>query len=162
MSNIKRNLVAVVAVGVSLVWAGSAAQASTAGASILVTASELSLCTVTALPLAFGNYAGTVVSSSTSLTVLCTSTTPYTIALNGGSTSGGTTSARLLYNSVAATSLGYSLYTDAAHTTPWAANTVAGTGTGLAQTVNVYGGIAAGLPITPGLYSDSVTATLTY
>ena len=131
-------------------------------ANIAVTATSLSSCTIVATPLAFGNYAQTLTTASATLAVVCTATSPYTIGLNAGTTTGATQSARLLYNTVAGTSLAYSLYTDAGHSTPWTTNTVAGTGNGLTQTVNVYGTIAAGLQAAPGAYSDLVTATLAY
>ncbi len=138
------------------------AVATTTTANISVTATSLSSCTITATPLAFGNYAQTVTTASATLAVLCTATSPYTIGLNQGTTSGGTQSARLLYNVVAGTTLPYALYTDSGHTTPWTSNTVSGTGTGLSQTVTVYGSIGAGLQAAPGAYADTVTATLSY
>jgi spore coat protein U-like protein len=41
-------------------------------------------------------------------------------------------------------------------------DTVAGTGNGAAQALTVYGQIAAGLYVTPGSYTDTITATVTY
>jgi spore coat protein U-like protein len=163
LANIDRlkNVAAMASIVAALGCAGTA-HANTAGATMGVSATDLSLCTVVAGTLAFGNYQSTAISASTTLTVLCTATTPYTISLGGGSTNGGTQSARLLYNTLAATTLAYSLYEDSGHVTPWTTNTVAGTGTGLTQTINVYGGIAGGLYAAPGAYSDSVAVTLTY
>ncbi len=147
-----------------LILAGQIAPAfaTTVTANISVSATSLSSCTILATPLAFGNYAQTLTTASAALTVTCTATTPYTIGLNQGTTTGGTQSARLLYNTLAGTTIAYSLYTDSGHTSPWTTNTVSGTGNGLVQTVNVYGTIAAGLQAAPGAYSDLVTATLSY
>ncbi len=142
--------------------ATSLADATTVTSNIAVSALSLSSCTLVAGPLAFGNYTQTVNNATAALTVLCTATTPYTIGLNSGTTTGGTQAARLLYNLTAGTTLAYTLFTDSGRTVPWAANTVSGTGSGLTQTVNVYGQIAAGLQAAPGAYADVVTATLTY
>jgi spore coat protein U-like protein len=68
--------------------------------------------------------------------------------------------------------LSYELYQDSAHTTPWW-DTVnkdgqAGTGTGHAQSLTVYGLIfdngnaLQNTGVTPGTYTDIVTVTLTY
>ncbi len=138
------------------------AAATTTTAGISVTATSLSSCTIIATPLAFGNYAQTLTSASATLAVVCTATSPYTIGLNQGTTSGGTQSARLLNNVLTGTTLAYSLYTDSGHATPWTTNTVSGTGNGLSQVVTVYGTIAAGLQAAPGAYADTVTATLSY
>lgn len=138
------------------------AVATTVTGNISVSATALSSCTIVASPLAFGNYAQTLTTASATLAVICTATSPYTIGLNQGTTTGGTQSARLLYNTISGTTLAYSLYTDSGHSSPWTSNTVSGTGTGLSQIVNVYGTIAAGLQAAPGAYADTVTATLSY
>jgi spore coat protein U-like protein len=58
------------------------------------------------------------------------------------------------------------MFHDAARSSRWG-NTynldgVAGTGSGSAQTLNVYGRVAAGQLVTPGTYTDTVIATITY
>ena len=60
----------------------------------------------------------------------------------------------------------YGLYGDAARTQPWF-NTTAfyragGTGTGLAQSFNVYGRIPVQTTPPQGVYSDNVVVTVTY
>ena len=64
----------------------------------------------------------------------------------------------------AANTLSYVITQDAGRVTNWglATGTVAGTGNGSAQTLVVYGRIAAGQYVTPGAYSDTITATVTY
>ena len=163
MFGLKRHLLFATAalIAVSGTWAGEA-EATTTTATMAVTATALSACVIVATPLAFGNYTQTLLAASASLTVTCTATTAYTIALDKGTTTGATFTNRLLYNITAGTTLAYSLFTDSGHSNPWTSNTVAGTGTGLVQTVNVYGTIAAGLQSAPGAYADLVTATLTY
>jgi spore coat protein U-like protein len=60
----------------------------------------------------------------------------------------------------------YGLYRDSARSLPFGntigINTLAGTGSGLAQSVMVYGGIAPQATPSPGTYNDRIVVTLTY
>ncbi|OYR19401.1 spore Coat Protein U domain protein [Brucella thiophenivorans] len=60
----------------------------------------------------------------------------------------------------------YSLYRNAARDTVWGdttgTNTLAGTGTGAAQQLTVYGRVPPQNTPAPGTYTDTVTATITY
>jgi spore coat protein U-like protein len=60
----------------------------------------------------------------------------------------------------------YGLYRDAARSQAFGntigTNTAAGTGTGLSQTLTVYGRVAPQATPAPGTYADTITATLTY
>ena len=62
--------------------------------------------------------------------------------------------------------LAYSLFSNSAMTTNWGntvgTDTSAGTGTGAAQTLTVYGKIPAGTAPAADGYSDTITATVTY
>jgi len=147
------------------------ARAATATATIAVTATVLSLCAVTALPLAFGNYASTANSdATTTVTVLCTAGTPFTVALDAGAGTGATTTVRRLGNPLsAATPLSYGLFRDAARTQNWgntttgtAGDVVAGIGTVLPIPLTVYGRIPSGQNVGTGAYTDTVNVTLTY
>src|SRR5580698_9045369 len=75
------------------------------------------------------------------LVVQCTNSTPYTVALDKGTTSGATITQRMLVNGSA--TVNYNLYTDSPGGTLWGDGTtgvtVAGTGNGAAQTINIYG-----------------------
>ena len=66
----------------------------------------------------------------------------------------------------AGATLAYALYQDSAHTINWGntvgTDTVSGTGNGSAQTLTVYGEVPAGQSVTPGAYTDTITATITY
>ena len=140
------------------------AEAATATSSILVTATVLSTCTVTASPLAFGNYLGVQLDASTTLVVNCNPGTAYTVALGPGNGSGATAAARQMQGLSGAT-LTYALYQDASRTTVWGdttgANTLAGTGGLVPTTVTVYGRIPA-QAVPSGAYTDTVAVTLAY
>lgn len=140
------------------------ARASTASATISVSATVLSFCTISALPLAFGNYSSVLLSANTSVTIACTATTPYNIGLDLGTGTGATTALREMTNGT--NTLGYELFSDAAHSVQWGpiigTNTVSGSATGLPTNLTVYGVIPAGELAVPGAYLDTVTATITY
>ncbi len=140
------------------------AHAATATSTIAVTATVLSFCSLTALPLAFGNYSSAAVNATTTLAVLCTVGTTYNVGLDLGQGSGATLSQRKMTFNTSV--LGYGLFADAAHSVIWGStvgtNTQTGTGTGLTQTLTVYGQIPANQVVAPGAYTDTVTATITY
>jgi spore coat protein U-like protein len=121
-------------------------------------------CSISANPLAFGNYSGTVVNANTTLSVTCTNTTPYDVGLSAGNGSGATVTTRSMTGPGGA-ALNYTLYSNSGYSTNWGNSTgswVTGTGTGAAQTLTVYGQIPAGQHPTAGNYTDVIIATLTY
>ena len=139
-------------------------QAATATATIAVSATVLSFCTIAALPLAFGNYSSAAVNATTTVTVGCTLGTTYNVGLDVGQGTGATVAQRkMTFNT---NTLGYALFSDAARTVAWGntvgTNTVTGTGTGGTQTLTVYGQVPANQLVAPGAYTDLVTATITY
>lgn len=138
--------------------------AATATGTIAVTATVLSTCTVAALPLAFGNYASIALPATTTLTVSCSLNTTYTVGLDAGTGNSASTALRKMTNG--ANTLNYQLFKDAARTQNFGntagTDTVSGTGNGLAQVITVYGQVVASQFPAVGLYSDLVTATLTY
>ncbi len=99
------------------------------------------------------------------VTVQCTNTTPFNIGLSAGAGSSATVTTRLMTGTGGAT-VGYSLYQTAARDTVWGTtvgtNTVSGTGTGAAQPFTVYGRVLPQNTPAPGVYTDTVTATITY
>ena len=154
-----------VALGLGMTLGGlGAAQAATATGNMTVTATVAGACTVTGSTLAFGAYVSAAVDAATTMTVNCTTSTPYTIALNAGAGTGATTTVRKMMTG--ANILDYALFRDAARTLNWGivtgTDTVAGTGTGANQTVNVFGRITAGQIVAAGSYSDTVGITLTF
>ena len=130
-----------------------------------VTATVVATCSITGATLAFGNYNSTQNDVSANLSVSCTNTTAYTVTLNEGLGASATTSSRKMTKTSDTPTLNYALYSDAGRTANWgdqAADDVAGTGNGAAQTLTVYGRITSGQLPTPGAYTDTVTATITY
>ena len=157
-------LTSVVATGFALSAAPQSAHASTATASISVSAAVLANCGITAAPLAFGTYATTTVANTTTVIVTCTNTTSYNVGLDAGQGSGATVALRKMTNG--SSTLGYTLTTDSGHVNTWGStigtNTQAQTGSGVPQTFTVYGQILGNQPVIPGTYTDVVTATVTY
>jgi spore coat protein U-like protein len=143
------------------------AQTDPATTTFGVSATVLKDCIVSATSLAFGNYTGALAQSTSTITVTCTNTTTYTVGLSAGTTTGGTVTARLLAGQgpAAGSTLAYSLTSVSYAGTNWGNTSptwVSGTGNGAAQPLTVYGQIAAGLYVTPGSYTDTITATVTY
>ena len=149
-----------------------AADCATTTTTFTVTETVQATCSATATPLAFSAYtpgAGAKANNST-ISVKCTKNTPYTIALNGGTTAGGTIAQRLMASGV--NTLQYNLFTTAAFGQIFGdgsgtSKTVAGTGAGVAtaNTVTVFGQLldsAANQAAVPGSYSDTITVTVTY
>jgi spore coat protein U-like protein len=139
-------------------------QAATSNSSMPVSATVQATCSITASPLAFGTYSSAQLDATTTLAVNCTNTTSYNVGLDIGSGSGATVAQRKMANG--SQTLNYTVYSDIGRATLWGptvgTNTVAGTGSGSVQILNVYGRIAAGQAPTPGSYADTLTATVTY
>lgn len=98
------------------------------------------------------------------VSVTCTPSTAYTVSLNGGTTGGTPTNRKMSKGGERVT---YGLYKDAARSQPWGdagtpGSTVAGTGTGLAQPLIVYGRVPPQTTPSAGVYTDTVVVTITY
>ena len=148
----------------------SVAQSVTSTATLAVSASIASSCTISTTGLSFGTYAsGAATTGSATITATCTNGTGYTILFNEASDgttagtyriySGGTTSASsslFLEASFGATS-GFSLpITNSL-------NAISGTGNGSAQTLTLYGNIASGQTTkVTGSFSRNLTLNLVY
>lgn len=166
MRNVLRGMLAFTALG------AGAATAATTTTTFQVTATVLATCSVSAAALNFGSYtpgAGAL-TANTALNVRCTNNTPFTVALNVGSTTGGSMAQRLMADG--ANTLQYNLFTTVANTTVFgdgtggsATQTGTGTGLGSAVALTVYGQLpdtATNQDAAPGSYSDTITATVTY
>lgn len=142
----------------------SPAVAATATSTFTVSATVAATCLISAAPLAFGTYTGVLLAGTGSVSVTCTTTTPYNVGLSAGLAPGATVTTRQMTGPATAL-LGYVLTQDAAHATNWG-NTIGswmgGSGNGAAQVITVYGQIAAGQFVVPGTYTDTITATVNY
>jgi len=122
-------------------------------------------CTISATALAFGNYSGALIDSTSTISVTCTKAATYNVGLNAGLATGATVTTRKMTGPAPAL-LSYSLFSNSVHTTNWGntvgTDTVAGTGTGSVQSLTVYGQVPAGQFTKPGSYADTITATVTY
>jgi spore coat protein U-like protein len=138
---------------------------STATGALINTATVLSACAVVGSTIAFGNYTSTQIDQTGNIAVVCTNGTSYTIGLDAGAGTGATTSVRKLSGTLGGT-LNYALYRDSGRTNNWGStigtDTQAGTGNGLIQNLTVYGRIASAQTPLAGVYTDTVTVTLTY
>lgn len=130
------------------------------------TATNVTTCSVSATDVNFGS-AGVLQAALTgtgTLSATCTASAPYIIALNGGNDAA--TDPTLRKMSKGAEKVTYGLYRDTAGTLPWGStsgvNTASGTGSGLAQSLTVYGRVPAQTTPSPGAYADTVVVTLTY
>jgi spore coat protein U-like protein len=115
--------------------------------------------------MSFGNYTGTAANATSAVSVTCTNATPYTVGLSAGAASGATVSARKM-TGPASGLLSYSLFSDPSRTLNWGqtvgSDTLTGTGNGAIQALTVYGQTPAGQYVSPGSYTDTITATITY
>ena len=110
----------------------------------------------------------TAQTTTSSISVNCTNTTPFNIGLSAGGGSGATVANRVMTSGN--NTLNYSLYQDTGHATVWGntvgTDTVAATGLGMASgnaiVKTVYGHIPLQPNTVPGNYSDTVTVTVSY
>lgn len=132
-----------------------------------VSATAVDSCNVAATDLVFGNYDSLTTAptdQSSSIVIVCTADSSYTIGLDAGTGAGATTATRKLTGG--AGTLNYSLYRDGARTQVWGnsagSDTVAGVGTGVPAEYSVYGRIAPKQPARRGAYTDVITVSVTY
>lgn len=167
-NTLKTALSAAVVGFLALGLATTPAFATTATITFNVTANVATNCTVSATALGFGSYTGAVNSAQSTVTVTCTNTTPYTVGLDAGKFTTGSVTNRQMSPTGTPTAGGllYGLFSNGTWTTNWgntlATNWVIGTGNGAAQALTVYGQIPAAQFVTPGSYTDTITATVTY
>ncbi len=91
------------------------------------------------------------------LTVACTNNDAWSIALSAGGGSGTTLTDRIMTRTGGSEKVHYQLYQNAAMTTPWGdgtagTSTVAGTGTGLKQSITVYARVPQQTTLTASTY----------
>lgn len=155
----------------SLALLGSVgANAATATATFQVTATVASSCLVSATELAFGSItpteADTDLSKTSTISVTCSNTHPYTVNVGFGA-NGGTEANRFMKNSANADKLAYNIYTEAARTNvlgdgSGVTKNVPMVGTGAAQTITVYGNLKQNQFVSAGTYADTLTVNVAY
>ena len=162
--------VRVIAVAALVASALSAtAGAGTATGTFTVQATISSACLVSATTLNFGAYnpaSSSALTATSTVSVNCTSGSPYTTALNVGS-GGGSFVTRTMLNG--GSTLDFNLYRDAAYSQVWGDGTastftVAGTGSGLltSNNITVYGQVPISQDKPVGSYTSLITVTVSY
>src|ERR1700744_5359078 len=108
----RRPVAAATSLIATIVFTSFSADAITVStSSMTVSATVNALCTIAAQPLAFGTYGSSQTDASTSVSVTCTNGTSFTVALDAGTGSGGTTTLRKMSGPGGAT-LNYALYSN--------------------------------------------------
>lgn len=148
------------------------AQAGTTGNSFQAQATVVSSCQISGTTLNFGNTIDALVSATpldaySTLSVVCTNTTPYTVALNAGTNAGGASNFGARKMKSGSNTLSYQLYLDSGRSTVWgdgtaSSSTSSGNGTGSTQTLTIYGRLPSLANVIPGSYTDTVTVTVSY
>jgi spore coat protein U-like protein len=153
---------------VGLATMSTAAFAATVTSNFQVRLSITAQClAATTNDLDFGTsgFLSSNVDAQSSIAVQCTNTTPYNVGFDQGVNGTGVT-ARKLKGGPTNEEISYAIYSNAGRTTNWGntvgTDTVAGTGNGAAQTIQVYGRVPAQTTPTPGTYTDTITVTVTY
>jgi spore coat protein U-like protein len=122
-------------------------------------------CTIAANPLNYGTVTSITGSlASTNLSANCSLNAPYAIALDGGSISNDV-NARRMRLGAGPNTIDYQLYRDSARLLIWGNTTgltLAGTGSGSAQSIPVYGSVPAQGIKPTGVYNDTITVTITF
>ena len=164
----RRQIIAPVVAGVLLALAGTA-QADQKTTSFEVSANVKKNCVINAGELAFGDWTVETDATSTStITVRCTSGTDFTVNLDAGQHADGDISQRQM-EGPGSVNVRYNLYTAA--NLVWGNGTTGdndgGTGAGMGspQNLTVTGKLKVADnegAIEPGLYTDTVTATVEY
>ena len=122
-------------------------------------------CSAAPVIMNFGTYNGTSSTlGPTPMTITCLPLTSYTVALSPGVGAGATSTIRKMTGTGTST-LSYQLFQNPSYTTNFGntagIDTVAGTILLAPQTVNIYPRAAAGQRVPAGIYTDTVTASVT-
>lgn len=115
----------------------------------------------------FGAVPGLInshIDQTTNFSFTCTKTTPWKVSLDDGLNVSGST--RRMRLGATSNYVEYELYRDSARSLHWGdsldIDTVNSTGTGISQSLTVYGRVPAPQSVPGGHYSDTVTVNITY
>ncbi|VVE12074.1 Csu type fimbrial protein [Pandoraea terrigena] len=128
--------------------------------------SVINNCTIAATNITFATQSALdrPVTGAGQLTVQCTQNDAYRISLSGGQL--GTVTSRYM-TSQSASNIGYQLYLDSGYATIWGdgssgTSPLTGIGTGLVQFIPIYARVPSQSTPPPGVYTDTVTATIQF
>lgn len=149
----------------------SSPEAGSNSAALGVSVTVVRRCSVSATPLAFGNYdpvtanATTNLQASASVTVVCTKGSNPTVGLSAGSNAPGPVALRAMASE--GNKLSYEIAKDAAFTQAWSDSGSELYKIGTVSSLNpinipVHGRIPAGQNVPEGNYTDSVTVTVNF
>lgn len=132
-----------------------------------VTMKVVADCVISVANLDFGQNQGLLtngVNATGNMSVTCSNTTPYNIGLNEGTGIGSTGTTRYLNGSAGnPETIKFNLYQDNSKTL-WGnaqgVDTKSGTGTGIAQTISIFGEVPAQNTPKPDDYKSTITATI--
>jgi spore coat protein U-like protein len=143
------------------------ANAGSQTANMGMSATVTTVCSLSTTPISFGEVSLSGPTDGTgTISVTCTDDGTYNVGLDTGANAQA--GQRQLVSG--SNALNYNLYSDSGYSTAWGntvgTNTVAGTGSGSAQTLTVYGQIPGSQTLHSGTgsatYSDTVTVTVYY
>lgn len=142
--------------------------AATATGSMNVRITITDECKVqTASDLDFGSH-GVIdanVDQTSTINVQCTTGKSYNVGLSAGAGTGATVAVRKMTGPASAT-IDYTIYRESTRTQLWGTtiptDTVGGTGNGAIQPLTVYGRVPPQTTPPAGLYTDTVSITITY
>ncbi len=147
----------------ALLATATAAQAATATNTFQTRINIIAECQITSpTDMDFGDKGllNSNVDATATFNVRCNENLSYTISLDDGQNASGGASRMTDGNGHYVT---YELYQDSGRTTLWdATNTKSSTGTGVDQTFTIYGRVPPQSTPPVGLYTDTVTITVTY
>jgi len=159
---------AVLATAVLLPLAVAPSSAATKSANFQVLATIVSDCSVvSASNVDFGSVGVMTndLDTISTVTIVCTPGTAYTVSLDAGTGAGSTITDRRMA-SAGGGSLKYQLFRNAARTENWGntpgTDTKGGTGTGTNTPYTIYARLPAQAAPAVGSYTSTVTATVTY
>ena len=123
-------------------------------------------CTIAAANITFATQSALTnpVTSTGQLTIQCTKNDAYRVSLSGGLL--GTVTSRNM-TGLTGSSVSYQLYLDSGYGTIWGDGTagtsqLTGVGSGIVQFIPIYALVPSQSTPTPGVYTDTVTATIQF
>ncbi len=153
----------------------SPAKAGSVSATMSVTATVISTCTISSGNLSFGNYdavgsnASAPLLGTAAISATCTQGASAMVDIDAGLNPIGTGNTQTRRMKGTGTNyLSYGIYKDSAHSQPWGTKTsgttasVTGAGGTTPVSLTAYGSVASAQNVPVGSYTDSVAVTINY